>query len=78
MPGSYSVCFLSLVFDAVGIGHAAWTVYYVSRRLCCGKHLEAIENVVTFADKPKTYSVYNAEVLSMSGKTQQTESGQNV
>jgi len=31
MPGSYSVCVVSLFFDGVGVGHAAWAFYYFTR-----------------------------------------------
>ena len=31
MPGSYSVCCVSLFFDGVGVGHAAWAFYYFTR-----------------------------------------------
>lgn len=35
MYGSFSVTYMSLFFDSVGVGHHAWAVYYVTRPLCC-------------------------------------------
>ncbi len=34
MPGSYTVGVVSLFFDGVGVGHAAWTFYYFTRGMC--------------------------------------------
>jgi hypothetical protein len=35
LPGAYTIGCLSLIFDAVGVGHCAWFVYFVTRKLCC-------------------------------------------
>ena len=35
LPGAYTIGCLSLIFDAVGVGHCAWCVYFVTRKLCC-------------------------------------------
>ena len=26
---------MSLYADAMGVGHCAWTIYYITRRMCC-------------------------------------------
>jgi len=39
MYGAYSVGYISLFFDGVGVGHCAWTIYYLTRPLCCMKHM---------------------------------------
>ena len=31
MRGSYFICWMSLVFDALGVGHCGWATYYVFR-----------------------------------------------
>ena len=35
---AYSVGYISLFFDAVGVGHGAWTVYFLTRGLLCGRY----------------------------------------
>jgi hypothetical protein len=35
MPGSYTVGAISLYADKIGVGHCAWTVYYLTRGFCC-------------------------------------------
>ncbi len=35
LPGAYSIGVLSLFFDAVGVGHCAWAVFFTSKALCC-------------------------------------------
>jgi hypothetical protein len=37
--GSYSVTMTSLIFDALGVGHCAWTIYYLTRNFCCATHI---------------------------------------
>jgi hypothetical protein len=39
MPGAYSIGYISLFFDGVGVGHCAWAIYYLTRRLCCMQHM---------------------------------------
>ena len=41
LVGSYSICYLSLFFDAIGVGHCAWAIYFTTRTLCCSKHIAA-------------------------------------
>ena len=36
---SYTVCYISLFFDAIGVGHAAWAMYYVTRPFLCGSSM---------------------------------------
>jgi hypothetical protein len=48
MRGSYSVGVISLVFDAIGVGHCAWAFYFCTRRLFCRKHYaESKSSLVT-------------------------------
>jgi len=35
--GSYSVLYVSLVFDYIGVGHAAWFIHYTYDRVCGGE-----------------------------------------
>jgi len=78
---SLIVGYVSLIFDAIGVGHAGWTIYYVTRRLCCKNHMnleEKIESetVDSESEKPKLVRVNSAEILAMSIKNK--ENKQNV
>jgi hypothetical protein len=61
--GSYSVLCTSLLFDAVGVGHCAWTIYFVTRRFCC-KTAMAEYNAEDNNTKPTIVRVNSAEVLA--------------
>jgi hypothetical protein len=63
MPGSYAISAISLFFDSIGVGHAAWTVYYTTRALVCRGYIS--ENGRVVADsKPVVLRVTSAEVLA--------------
>ena len=40
LPGAYMVGYISLVFDAIGVGHCAWAIYFLTRGLCCSSHMK--------------------------------------
>lgn len=40
MRGAFTVGYISLLGDAIGVGHAAWAFYFVTRRLFCRAHYE--------------------------------------
>jgi Silicon transporter/Cyclin M transmembrane N-terminal domain len=75
MYGAYSVGYLSLFFDAVGVGHAAWTFYYCSRPFICRKLIaDAAANGEIDLEsrkaelKPKIIHFESAEILSVTPK----------
>jgi len=63
MYGSFSIAYASLFFDAIGVGHCAWTIYFVTRKLCCGKHFD--ENKGPSEHKPTILRVQSAEILAV-------------
>jgi len=63
MYGSYSVCYMSLFFDSIGVGHHAWAVYYATRPFCC-KSLMAGQASVA---QPEILRVQSAELLAATG-----------
>jgi hypothetical protein len=67
MFGTYTVCYLCLFFDTLGVGHAAWASYYVTRSCCCGAHMEG-ENHASESTKPAIVRTASAEVLAMTNK----------
>lgn len=67
--GSYSVGWLCLVVDACGVGHCAWTVYFVTRQICCKKYLtESDEDEVK--TKPVIIRVNSAEIMAFNNASQ--------
>jgi hypothetical protein len=66
--GSYSVVCASLLFDAVGVGHCAWTIYFVTRQFCCKKAMIAAE--LENKEKPSIIRVNSAEVLAYNNASQ--------
>lgn len=66
MPGSYTIGAISLLFDGVGVGHAAWSVYYATRAFCCKAHM-AESGRVSEDSKPKIIRVKSAELLAATG-----------
>lgn len=65
MYGSYTISSISLVFDAIGVGHCAWAVYYVTRPICCKNHME--EGRATTDSKQTIVRVQSAEILAITG-----------
>lgn len=64
MPGSYSVANLCLLFDSVGVGHASWAIYFVSRRYCCTTNGSVAEP----SRPPSIVRAPSVEVLATLGK----------
>lgn len=66
MIGSFTISRISLLYDAVGVGHCAWAVYYTTRFLFC-KGQVTVEGKALEDSKPTVIRVHSAEVLVMSG-----------
>jgi len=64
MRGSYSICYLSLIFDAIGVGHCAWAFYYITKPFCC-KRFEAKTKITE--SKPDIISVPSHEIFAKTG-----------
>ncbi len=62
MYGSCLIIYITLFFDSIGVGHCAWSIYYLTRSLCCVGHME--EGRVTSDSKPTLVRVQSAEVLA--------------
>jgi hypothetical protein len=62
LPGSYCVIRISLLFDTIGVGHGAWALFFVSRRLCC-KPLATEGEDEDVATKPPMIRFDSAELL---------------
>ena len=67
--GSYTVTYLSLIFDSCGVGHCAWTVYFVTKPLCCKKYIADGEEE-EIKTKPLIVRVNSAEVLAFNNASQ--------
>ncbi len=66
LPGSYTVGFVSLIFDKVGVGHAAWSVYFVSKwvkKTFWDDEQESNKEEYIVVERPPMMSIYNAEIL---------------
>lgn len=64
---SYSIVWISLALDFIGVGHCAWSVYYISQFLFCKKHepTEAEKQAAAeLALKPQYLRVESAEILA--------------
>jgi hypothetical protein len=64
LPGAYTVGAVSLIFDNIGVGHCAWAVYYVSRRLLCKGHMAVNEGDQVAQTKPTIVKVHSAEIIA--------------
>jgi len=69
MYGSYTVGYISLFFDAVGVGHAGWSFYYLTRPFFCKDHMGQL-SAAKIDTKPEILRVHSAELLAATGKTQ--------
>ena len=58
MYGSYTICRIALFIESIGIGHSAWFIYFLTRKLCCAGH-------VAEELKPQVLRVNSQEVLLM-------------
>jgi hypothetical protein len=63
----YVTVYISLLFDAIGVGHAAWSVYYISRSLCCKKRQKETNSEMVLSEKPAIVRVKSAELLHKTG-----------
>ena len=66
LPGAYTIGCLSLIFDGIGVGHCAWSVYFVTRQFCCKAYLG--DKAEATQTKPAIVRVNSAEVLAASQK----------
>ena len=72
LPGSYSIGCLAMIFDAVGTGHCAWAVYFVTRKICCGSKKgegEEAHSGEVAKEKPALVRVNSAEILAASQRS---------
>jgi hypothetical protein len=67
--GSYTVVCTSLLFDTIGVGHCAWTVYFVTRQFCCKSAMAEIRSEDNSL-KPMIFRVNSAEVLAYNNANQ--------
>lgn len=65
--GSYTICYSSLFFDAIGVGHCGWTIYFITRKLFC-KNQIAENDRVSADTKPTVLRVQSAEIIAGSEK----------
>lgn len=72
MYGSYTMVYISLFFDTLGVGHAAWSIYYVTRRCLCGKEMHG--DHVLESTKPTIIRVTSAEVIAKQNKHRRGDS----
>jgi len=63
MFGSYSVGYMSLFFDAIGVGHHAWAVYFATRPFCCKSVVDGEKSEA----KPAILRVNSAELFAATG-----------
>ena len=63
MYGSYTISYISLFFDAIGVGHHAWAVFYATRPFCC----KAVMTGAEAEAKPAILRVASAELLAATG-----------
>ena len=63
MRGSYTIVYLSLLFDAIGVGHAGWSIYYITRPFFCSS--DAIDNAEE--EKPQLFTPASAELFHKTG-----------
>jgi len=64
---SYTIVWISLFLDFIGVGHCAWTVYYTSQYLCCPRKEPTAEEKKAKRDlqlKPTYIRVESAEILA--------------
>ncbi|KAJ1438290.1 silicon transporter-domain-containing protein [Ochromonadaceae sp. CCMP2298] len=66
MYGSGAICNMCMVFDAIGVGHFAWALYFVTRKMICGSQMSG--DTVVEGTKPTLVIVASAEVLAKTKK----------
>lgn len=66
MYGSFLVTRISLILDAIGVGHCAWACYFITRRFLCAGQMTEETGKVMEGSKPTLIRVESAEVIAMS------------
>lgn len=70
LRGSYFVCWMSMVFDACGVGHCGWATYYLFRGYYIstfGESMEIVEGMEGMDEKPEIMTVQSAELFLKTG-----------
>jgi hypothetical protein len=75
--GSYTVVCTSLLFDACGVGHCAWAVFYVTKPFLCKKNTEEVEGTKEY-ERPAIVKVNSAEILAYNNKSSQKNKDKTV
>ena len=65
----YPIVYVSLVFDAVGVGHCAWAIYFVIRYFFIDEKASAARaaGVANSASKPSVVIPRSAELMHSTG-----------
>lgn len=69
MRGSYFICWMSLVFDAIGVGHCGWATYFGFRSIFlkyAGSDME-VEGMEGMHEKPEIMTVQSVELFVKTG-----------
>ena len=75
MYGSREIAGISLIFDSIGVGHCAWAVYFTTRSLLCGSHMN--DGKVDAETKPTIMRITSAEVLVMEREKENAANNSN-
>ena len=69
MRGSYFICWMSLIFDALGVGHCGWATYYVFRSVFLNftKADQEVEGMEGMHEKPEIMTIQSAELYHKTG-----------
>ena len=70
LRGSYFICWMSMVFDACGVGHCGWATYYAFRGVYIkqfGESMEIVEGMEGMDEKPEIMTVKSAELYLKTG-----------
>lgn len=69
MRGSYFICWMSLIFDALGVGHCGWATYFAFRSCFlqfAGSDVE-VEGMEGMHEKPEIMTVQSVELFVKTG-----------
>lgn len=69
MRGSYFICWMSLIFDALGVGHCGWATYFAFRSCFlqfAGSDME-VEGMEGMHEKPEIMTVQSVELFVKTG-----------
>ena len=66
MRFSYTVCYMSFIFDALGVGHCGWATYYALQAVGI-KPGDAVAGTESAQLKPEVMRVRSAELMYMTG-----------